>query len=103
MHMNPRYLLAAPALALVLTMIPACGDDSGNNSPGSTLPAITDSTPVEPSSDGSTSLPAETTAPLDRSASTTGSGRGLTGSVAAVDASDIDLVSTAAFADGHPW
>ncbi len=72
--MNPRYLLAAPALALVLTMIPACGDDSGNNSPGSTLPAITDSTPVEPSSGAPTSASAETTAPVDTSsAATTGS------------------------------
>jgi hypothetical protein len=74
MRMNLRYLLAAPALAVVLTMIPACGDDSGGNSPGSTVPAITDSTPVEPSSDASTSLPAETTGPVDTSsAATTGS------------------------------
>ena len=70
--MNPRYLLAAPALAVVLTMIPACGDDSGSNS-GTTVPAITDSTPVEPSSDATTSLPAETTVPVDSGAATTGS------------------------------
>jgi hypothetical protein len=71
--MKSRYLLAAPALALVLTVVPACGDDSGSNSPGSTLPAITDSTPVEPSSDATTSLPADTTSPVDTSATTSGS------------------------------
>jgi len=38
MRMNHRYLLAAPALAFVLAMVPACGDDSGsNNTPATSV------------------------------------------------------------------
>ena len=74
MRINSRYLIAAPALAFVLTLVPACGDDSGSNSPGSTLPAITDSTPVEPSSEATTSsVDSSTASSVDDNASTTGS------------------------------
>jgi hypothetical protein len=38
MKMSPKYLLAVPALAIALSVLPACGDDSGsNNSPATSV------------------------------------------------------------------
>ena len=38
MKMSPKYMLAVPALAIALSVLPACGDDSGsNNSPATSV------------------------------------------------------------------
>jgi len=36
MKMSPKYMLAVPALAIALSVLPACGDDS-NNSPSTSV------------------------------------------------------------------
>src|SRR6185369_16066607 len=79
MKMSLKYMLAVPALAIALSVLPACGDDS-NNSPSTSV-----------GTGGAVTTGVATTGATGRP------------SVAPMDASDIDLVSTAAFADGHPW
>ncbi|HTN81794.1 MAG TPA: hypothetical protein VMK16_19155 [Acidimicrobiales bacterium] len=47
MKLSPKYLLAVPALAIALSVLPACGDDSGsNNSPATT--AVSGTSAVSP-------------------------------------------------------
>jgi hypothetical protein len=58
MKLSPKYMLAIPALAIALSVLPACGDDS-NNSPST---SVGTGSPVTTGVTGTTALSPGTTA-----------------------------------------